>query len=70
MHTKNIMSTQLQMGYSTRESSHHVLMTQILVWIIGIKYYMKSRQESAQEYTAQSDGWVQRLENLLVFMAK
>jgi hypothetical protein len=43
------MLTQLQMGYSAGEASHHVLSTQIQGWRIGNKDYMKFLQEGAQE---------------------
>jgi hypothetical protein len=46
---KKIMLTQLQMGYSAGEASHHVLLTQIQVWRIGNRDYMKSPQEGVQE---------------------
>jgi hypothetical protein len=43
------MLTQLQMGYLAGEASHHVLLTQIQVWRIGSRDYMKFSQEGAQE---------------------
>jgi hypothetical protein len=43
------MLTKLQMGYSTREALHHVLLTQIQHWRIGNRYYMKFPQEAVQE---------------------
>jgi hypothetical protein len=46
---KRIMLTQLQMGYSTGEALHHVLLTQTQVWRIGNNDYMKFPQGGVQE---------------------
>jgi hypothetical protein len=43
------MSTQLQMEYSTRGASHHVLLTRIQAWRINNKDYMKYPQEGVKE---------------------